>query len=92
MAEARGLRAFYPYDIENGRFGFFSYPEYVQFRDFTTDAMTLAAFGTGLKLTVLLPEHAIQAGVSPVSGNYFSVLGSQPTLGRLLTSSDDVAG
>ena len=91
VPDATRLRSFYPLTMETGRFGFFSYPEYLQLRDVTTDAITVAAFGVGMTLTAQL-DTAVQAGVSPVSGNYFAVLGSQPTLGRLLTASDDVAG
>ncbi len=91
VPDATRLRAFYPLTMETGRFGLLSYPEYEQFRDVTTDAITVAAFGVGMQLTAQL-DTAVQAGVSPVSGNYFAVLGSQPTLGRLLVASDDVAG
>jgi len=91
VPDAAQLRAFYTVGLETARFGFLSYPEYRQFRDLSTDTMTVAAFGARLRLTTML-DSAVQAGVSPVSGNYFAVLGSPPTLGRVLTSNDDVAG
>ena len=92
VPEADRLLCFYPFDIEHGRFTLFSYPEFVQLRDLSHDTMSLAAVGVDLELTVLLPERAIRAAVAVVSGNYFAVLGSPPTLGRPLTPSDDIAG
>ena len=92
VPEAEHLLCFYPFDIEDGRFTLFSYPEFVQLRDLSHDTMSLAAVGVDLELTVLLPERAIRAAVAVVSGNYFAVLGSPPTLGRPLTPSDDIAG
>ena len=74
LPDATHLRAFYRLGIETGRFGSFSYPDYVQFRDLSRDTVAVAAFGVGLELTAL-HDQAIQVGVSPVSGNYFAVLG-----------------
>ncbi len=37
-------------------------------------------------------SRTVQLSVTPVSGNFFDVLGVQPRLGRLLHANDDVAG
>jgi putative ABC transport system permease protein len=37
-------------------------------------------------------SRTVQLSVTPVSGNFFDVLGVQPRLGRLLHADDDVAG
>src|SRR6516225_1724316 len=37
-------------------------------------------------------DRTFRAGVSPVTGNFFQVLGSQPHLGRMLTPDDDRSG
>ncbi len=89
---AKRLFCFYPFLIKDSRFSLFSYPAYQQLRDLSHDTISLAAVGTRLALTLHLPEQAIRTPVAVVSGNYFTVLGSQPTLGRLLTPRDDVAG
>ena len=92
LPEAKRLFCFYRLGLEEGRIGRFSYPEYAPFRDLGLETISVAAVGTDLWLTLHLPKHAMRGSVAVVSGNYFAVLGARPTLGRLLTADDDVAG
>ncbi len=73
-----------------------NYPDYVAFRDHNT-SITLAACTGGMqRLGMQLadadsatPAEIVNAAI--VSGNYFSVLGVDPALGRVLNAADDRA-
>jgi macrolide transport system ATP-binding/permease protein len=70
------------------RYGDFHYPLYVHYRD-KSEAFTglLACAGEMVDLTIgEMPERVLGAAVS---GNYFSVLGVRPALGRTLSPEDD---
>jgi macrolide transport system ATP-binding/permease protein len=77
------------------RFGVFSYPEYLDYRDRNTAFSGLAAF-TGARVT-LTPSNAKTAGggapeslqAQLVSGNYFSVLGVAAVPGRTFVPEED---
>ncbi|HVX38243.1 MAG TPA: ADOP family duplicated permease [Gemmatimonadaceae bacterium] len=69
----------------------FGYPEFVDFRDQTTALSGLAAHdGTSMSLRDTAGSGRVQVGY--VSGEFFSVLGTRPALGRLLGPSDAVPG
>jgi len=70
------------------RYGDFHYPLYVHYRDEAeTFAGLLACAGEMVNLTIgATPERVMGAAVS---GNYFSVLGVRPALGRTLSPEDD---
>lgn len=68
-----------------------SYPDYLDFRDHTRTLTGLAAFAD----RTLQFEQAEVAEVihgQAVSGNYFSLLGLQPVLGRPLVADDEEPG
>jgi len=66
-------------------------PDFVDWRDGNRTFAGMAAYqGWGPDFTGSGEPEAL-GGVS-VSGNYFSVLGTRPALGRLLTMADDDAG
>jgi putative ABC transport system permease protein len=66
----------------------FSLPDYLDLRDRARSAVDLAAFdGRGLAFGE--PGATELVGGQLVSGNYFSVLGTTPQLGRLLAEPDD---
>lgn len=72
----------------------FSYPLYKQLRDRNAVFSGLCAAATDHHIEVdpgssLFPDQKINGRM--VSGNYFSVLGTQPAAGRLLSDSDDTA-
>src|SRR5215468_2992888 len=67
----------------------FSVPE---INDFRTASKTLGAGiaeYSGLTLTLLGQNDAVRINVGLVTGNYFSVMGLSPVLGRVLNDGDD---
>ena len=64
-----------------------SYDDFEHYRDRTT-TMQLASFQS-LPLSIDLGSGAESGQVGIVSGNYFDVTGTQPTLGRTLLSDDE---
>ena len=71
-----------------------NYPDYVAFRDHNTSITLAACTGGTQRLGMQLadadsatPAEIVEAAV--VSGNYFSVLGVDPALGRVLNVGDD---
>ncbi len=77
--------------MEGGYFSRLSHPEYLQLRGVVGEAVSLAAFGS-LDATLAAAGAATRVGVTLVSGDFFSVLGAAPALGRLLGRSDDERG
>jgi len=79
-----------------GSWGTFDYPFYKHLRDTNSSFEQIAAFsGNTPSLNVRRANSAAGAQATNgeyVSGNYFSTLGLQPALGRLLNPSDDRAG
>jgi predicted permease len=73
----------------------FSYPAYQRFQELKQDfagilACTEGAFGLKMIVSGKESSGAVeQVGGEGVSGNYFSVLGVQPALGRPFTAADD---
>ena len=65
-----------------------SHPEYAHLRDAGDEAYSLAAFGQ-LDFTLGAGGSPMRASVALVSGNFFTVLGAQPTRGRLLAPAND---
>lgn len=73
---------------QNGKIQYsFGYPDYLDYRDHNKSLVGLAAHcGTPLSLTSGVAER-LRGDL--VSGNYFSVLGVKPTLGRLIDPDDN---
>ncbi len=65
-----------------------SYPTYKDFRDRNQVLSGLLCWGE-LPLSLSLDEQTAQASGMLVSGNYFSVLGVQPALGRFFAPEED---
>ncbi|MPZ21673.1 MAG: FtsX-like permease family protein [Luteitalea sp.] len=81
----------YTSDFSGPLYGGSSYPDYVDFRDRAATLSGLAAFASGS----LQLSRADVAEIIPgqaVSGNYFSMLGMRPALGRALVPDDDMPG
>jgi predicted permease len=72
------------------RFQVLSYPDYAAIRDRIAGRVDLAAF-VRIARTVGGADAPATTWGEIVSGNYFSVLGGQPFLGRLLSADDDRA-
>jgi predicted permease len=86
----------------NGRIQNFSIAEYRDFRDRNDVFSGVIALGplpvslgdavagrAAMDFSIIPPGYQFAFGLT-VSGNYFGVLGAQPSLGRLLTPDDDV--
>jgi predicted permease len=70
--------------------GSFSHPDFVDLRDRCEGVVDLAAFqGRGLSLGVDASTELVSGQL--VSGRYFDVMGTRPSLGRLLGDADDRA-
>src|SRR6185436_18870531 len=69
----------------------FPYQSYQRLREQQGPMSDIFAFGN-VGVTVNADGQADVARAQAVSGNYFSALGVQPALGRLLTDEDDQAG
>jgi predicted permease len=69
---------------------FFSYPQYLEYRDRTASALDLAA-SAHTTLSVRVGELAEARMTEFATGNYFDVLGIRPALGRWVTPADDAA-
>ena len=67
----------------------FTYPGYKALRDGNRvfSGLAAAGFSGGILVT---SKEAMQVNLGLVSGNYFSLLGVRPVLGRLLLPSDDI--
>jgi predicted permease len=65
-----------------------SVPNYIDLRDRSRQVIGLAAITWGSSI-INLPDDAIQARQSRVTGNLFQTLGSRAQLGRLLLPDDD---
>ena len=76
--------------VEDGYFSPISHPEYLRLREVgaEAEAFSLAAFGS-LDVTVVAGGPPARLGVTLVSGDFFTLLGAEPALGRLLSPSDD---
>ncbi len=68
---------------------YFAYPAYQSLRD-GNNVLEGLAVSTVRSATVVTAKDADKVKMQLVSGNYFTLLGVQPVLGRLLTPSDDV--
>ena len=77
--------------VEDGYFSPISHPEYLRLRrrcGAEAEAFSLAAFGS-LDVTVVAGGPPARLGVTLVSGDFFTLLGAEPALGRLLSPWDD---
>jgi len=82
------LAALYTSDFSSGPYGTSSYPDYVDFRDRNDVLSGLVAYMmTPLSMSVGGSNERIFSEV--VSGNYFSVLGVKPALGRGFLPEED---
>jgi predicted permease len=66
-----------------------SYPNYKAFADRARSFSGVAAFATQDAVVAIATGEPAQLATSAASGNYFSVLGLRPQIGRLLNPSDD---
>jgi len=66
----------------------FSVPEILDFRDNARSLSGIAEF-SGMTYTLLGDDDAVRMTVGLVTGNYFSIMGLAPVLGRLLNDGDD---
>ena len=71
--------------------GTLSYPDYIDFRDGTRDVFT-GVSGSQLALVQTDVDGGVEVvPAETVTGNYFSLVGVQPVVGRVFTDEDDVA-
>src|SRR5262249_24505945 len=88
-----GRLVFLTRELRGNPHGNFSYPDY---QDLQARAGTLvgiaASCPTPLSMASSANGEPLRLRAELVSGNYFSVLGVAPTLGRLIAPEDDLAG
>lgn len=85
--DGRGLVHLERWDA-NTLLGDFSYPDYLDYRDFSRSYTALAASST-FQLDVAGAGGTDTVNVEPVSGNFFAALGVRAEQGRLLTPGDE---
>jgi len=76
-----------------GRHGYgagFSYPEYISLRDHNRSFSSLAAESTVAQLHVVSGGEAWETRGAFVTGNYFSMLGVTPVVGRFFLPAEDL--
>jgi predicted permease len=80
-------------EAQRGSWELFSFAFYEHLRDHNRVFQDMCAFQSFEEdLSVRIEDTATSAPGKLVTGNYFSVLGVRPFLGRLLTPEDDTAG
>src|SRR5436190_5269812 len=80
-------------EAQRGSWELFSYAFYQHFREHNRVFQGVCAFQSfEVGLSVRVGNTASSAPGKLVSGNYYSVLGVRPLLGRLFTPEDDMAG
>jgi predicted permease len=77
----------YTSDYSGPSFGYTSYPDLLDFRAGTAGVLDLAAHSLQ-RLSVATGTESFRAVGELVTGNYFTVLGVDPLVGRLLTEGD----
>ena len=83
------LAAVYTSDFSSGDFGASSYPDYVDFRDRNRVFAGLVAYQPPQPLSLNIDGASERVFGEVVSGNYFSVLGLKPSLGRGFLPEED---
>ncbi len=93
VVEPGSLAVVYTEDQTNAAFGLaqMSYPNYEDFRDENQVFAGLAAWGFPIPTAMLVEKEPEQVFTELVSGNYFEVMGIEPSLGRFLTPEEDRA-
>ena len=86
------LAVVYTSDFSSSRYSTSSFPDYVDFRDRGDLFTGLAAFSDSVAINLGVGDGAERIQGAVVTGNYFSVLGVSPRLGRTLLPEDDRAG
>ena len=82
------LVAVYTSDYSSGRYGSSSYPDYLDFSSQSDVFSGLAAYSDAVA-NLIAADEAERVGGTFVTGNYFTVLGVKPVLGRLLMPEDN---
>ena len=78
--------------MDDGYFSPLTHPEYVRLGEMGAEAFSLAAFGILDFIMVAAGGTPARVDVALVSGDFFTLLGAVPGLGRLLAPSDDDPG
>jgi len=81
----------YGYTRRDNNLSVFSYPMYKALRD-RNGALSGLVARVSYPATLTSGGEAVRTTVEAVTGNFFDVLGVQPSLGRLLVPSDDAPG
>jgi predicted permease len=91
IADPSSLVAIYTSDFSSGPYGDSSYPDYLSLKSDASAFSELAAYQDDAIAVLRIGDGAERARVCVVSGEYFSMLGVRPALGRLLTGRDTPA-
>jgi predicted permease len=83
------LAVVYTSDYSSSRYATSSFPDYTDFRDQADLFSGMAAFSDSVAINLGVGDGAERIQGSVVTGNYFSVLGVKPLMGRTLLPEDD---
>ena len=89
VLEPDRLAVVYTSDFSSSRYSGSSFPDYVDFRDRSDMFSGLAAFSDSVAINLGVGDGAERIQGAIVTGNYFSLLGVNPRLGRTLLPDDD---
>ena len=79
----------FSYDEKENKTWNSSYPVFTDYRDQSTSFSGIAAYSDGNDIHLASGKTVIRPSASLVSGNFFSVAGTVPQVGRLFTLDDD---
>jgi predicted permease len=88
VVEPRSLVAIYTSDYSSGPYGGSSYPDYLSLKSAAPAFAAMAAEDANPGGVVRVGDRIERVGTSAVSGEYFSMLGVGPALGRVLVPAD----
>ena len=91
VAHASSLLAVYTSDYSSGPYGDTSYPDFESIAAATPAVAQIAASDNDAVAAVRVGDDVERVNVSAVTGDYFAVLGAQPTRGRLIQAGDAIA-
>jgi macrolide transport system ATP-binding/permease protein len=91
VVDPGSLVSIYTSDFSSGPFGSSSYPDFLSLQERTTVFSDMAA-ETGTDVEALRTSHSVErVRTAAVTGEYFSLLGLRPALGRTIAPADTAA-
>ncbi len=91
VSDPGSLVAVYTSDFSSGPYGSSSYPDFLSLQEQATDFSGMAAESDNGIAALRTRRNVERVRATAVTGGYFSLLGLQPALGRMIASADTAA-